>query len=138
VHSADVPYEKLLTRMFDINAGYFLIQCASEANREKVYELCGKHSREDANGVGQVCFMGVVNPLTPEVERPEGIRDELMTAAKYIPVERLGATDDCGFSPFSRDVKPKHGSPDFARDVAMQKIEARLKGVEMASKQLGV
>ncbi len=53
-------------------------------------------------------------------------------------VERLGATDDCGFSPFSRDVKPKHGSPDFARDVAMQKIEARLKGVEMASKELGV
>ena len=45
-----------------------------------------------------------------------------MTAAKYIPKERLGATDDCGFSPFSRDVKPKHGSPDFARDVAMQKI----------------
>jgi methionine synthase II (cobalamin-independent) len=138
VHSADVPYEKLLTRMFDINAGYFLIQCASEANREKVYELCGKYSREDANGVPQVCFMGVVNPLTPEVETPEGIRDELMTAAKHIPVERLGATDDCGFSPFSRDVKPKHGSPDFARDVAMQKIEARLKGVEMASKELGV
>ena len=133
-----MPYEKLLTRMFDINAGYFLIQCASEANREKVYELCGKHSREDADGVAQVCFMGVVNPLTPEVETPEGIRDELVTAAKYIPVERLGATDDCGFSPFSRDVKPKHGSPDFARDVAMQKIEARLKGVEMASKELGV
>ena len=72
--------------------------------------------------------MGVVNPLTPEVETPEGVRDELVTAAKYIPVERLGATDDCGFSPFSRDVKPKHGSPDFARDVAMQKIEARLEG----------
>jgi len=138
VHSADVPYEKLLTRMFDINAGYFLIQCASEADREKVYELCGKHSREDADGVGQVCFMGVINPLTPEVETPEQVRDELLAAAKHIPVERLGATDDCGFSPFSRDVKPKHGSPDFARDVAMQKIEARLKGVEMASKELGV
>ena len=51
-----------------------------------------------------------------------------MLAAKHIPVERLGATDDCGFSPFSRDVKPKHGSPDFARDIAMQKIAARLEG----------
>ena len=61
-----------------------------------------------------------------------------MPAAKYIPVERLGATDDCGFSPFSRDVKPKHGSPDFARDVAMQKIEARLEGVELAREALGV
>jgi hypothetical protein len=82
--------------------------------------------------------MGVINPLNPEVETPEHIRDELLRAAKHIPVERLGATDDCGFSPFSRDVKPKHGSPDFARDVAMQKIGARLKGVAMAREELGV
>ena len=61
----------------------------------------------------------------------------MLLAAKYIPVERLGATDDCGFSPFSRDVKPKHGSPDFARDIAMQKITARLEGVELARQELG-
>ena len=30
VHSKEVPYEKLLNHMFQINAGYFLIQCASE------------------------------------------------------------------------------------------------------------
>ena len=82
--------------------------------------------------------MGVINPLTPEVETPEQVRDDLLTAAKYIPVERLGATDDCGFSPFSRDVKPKHGSPDFARDVAMQKIAARLEGARLASRELGI
>ncbi|MDQ5832282.1 MAG: hypothetical protein M3550_04390 [Actinomycetota bacterium] len=138
VHSKDVPYEKLLSKMFQLNAGYFLIQCASEDDKESVYKLVGEYSRDDANGVPQVCFMGVINPLDPEVETPEQVRDDLVTAAKYIPVERLGATDDCGFSPFSRDVKPKHGSPDFARDVAMQKISARLKGVEMASEELGV
>jgi len=59
-------------------------------------------------------------------------------ASKYIPVERLGSTDDCGFSPFSIDVKPKHGSPDFARDVAFKKIESRVKGTQMASEELGV
>ncbi len=138
VHSKEVPYEQLLEHMFDMNAGYFLIQCASEDDREKVYELCGKHSREDANGVAQVCFMGVIDPLNPEVETAEHVKDELVTAAKYIPKERLGATDDCGFSPFSRDVKPRHGSPDFARDVAMQKISARLEGARMASQELGV
>jgi methionine synthase II (cobalamin-independent) len=138
VHSKDVPYEKLLSKMFALNVGYFLIQCASEDDREKVYALCGEYSREDANGVAQVCFMGVVNPLSPEVETPEHIRDELLTAARHIPVERLGATDDCGFSPFSRDVKPKHGSPDFARDIAMQKIAARLEGARMAGEELGV
>ena len=138
VHSREVPYEKLLSKMFQLNAGYFLIQCASEDDKEHVYELCGKYSREDAGGVPQVCFMGVINPLTPEVETAEQVRDDLLTAAKHIPVERLGATDDCGFSPFSRDEKPKHGSPDFARDVAMQKIAARLEGVRMASEELGV
>ena len=121
-----------------MNAGYILIQCASEEDREKVYELCGTYRREDANGVAQMCFMGVINPLTPKVETPEHVRDELMMAAKHIPVQRLGATDDCGFSPFSRDVKPKHGSPDFARDVAMQKISARLAGARMASEELGI
>ena len=124
--------------MFQLNAGYFLIQCASEEDRESVYRMCGEYSREDANGVAQVCFMGVINPLSPEVETAEHIRDELVLAAKYIPIERLGATDDCGFSPFSRDVKPKHGSPDFARDVAMQKIQARLEGARLASEELGV
>jgi methionine synthase II (cobalamin-independent) len=138
VHSKEVPYEKLLKHMFDLNAGYFLIQCASEEDREEVYRLCGQYSREDANGVPQVCFMGVIDPLSPEVETPEHVRDELLAAAKHIPVERLGATDDCGFSPFSRDVKPKHGSPDFARDIAMQKISNRLEGARMASEELGI
>jgi len=138
VHSKEVPYELLLSKMFQLNAGYFLIQCSSEEDKENVYRLVGQYSREDANGVPQVCFMGVINPLSPEVETPEQVRDDLLLAAKHIPVERLGATADCGFSPFSRDVKPSHGSPDFARDVAMQKIKARIEGARMASEELGV
>ncbi|MDQ3181179.1 MAG: hypothetical protein M3Q33_11735 [Acidobacteriota bacterium] len=137
-HSADVDYADMLPSMFKMNAGYFLIQLASEADKERVYKLCGEHSREDANGVPQVCFIGVINPLNPTVETPEQVRDDLVTAAKYIPVERLGSTDDCGFSPFSIDVKPKHGSPDVARDIAFQKIESRVKGTQMASEELGV
>ncbi len=137
-HSADVDYAEMLPSMFKMNAGYFLIQLASEADKERVYKLCGEHSREDANGVPQVCFIGVINPLNPTVETPEQVRDDLVTAAKYIPVERLGSTDDCGFSPFSIDVKPKHGSPDVARDIAFQKIESRVKGTQMASEELGV
>jgi len=138
VHSKEVPYEKLLSKMFQMNAGYFLIQCASEEDKEEVYRLVGEYSRDDADGVPQVCFIGVIDPLNPEVETAEEVKDRLVTAAKYIPVERLGATDDCGFSPFSRDLKPAHGSPDFARDIAMQKISARVEGARLASEELGV
>ncbi len=138
VHSAEVDYADLLPAMFRMNAGYFLMQLASEKDKEYVYKLVGEHSREDANGVPQVCFIGVINPLDPRVETPEEVQADLVTASNHIPKERLGATDDCGFSPFSIDLKPKHGSPDVARDVAFEKIKARIEGVERASEQLGV
>ena len=137
-HSADVDYAELLPSLFQIDAGYFLIQLASEPDKERVYKLCGEHSRENANGVPQVCFIGVINPQNPEVETPEQVSADLVLASQYIPKDRLGSTDDCGFSPFSIDVKPKHGSPDFARDIAFQKIKARIDGTRMASEQLGM
>lgn len=81
-----------------------------------------------------MCFIGVTNPLNPLIETPEEVRDALIEAAKYIPVERLGSTDDCGFSPFSDDRKPRHvGGPDAARQTALRKIAARVKGTELAS-----
>jgi methionine synthase II (cobalamin-independent) len=137
-HSADVDYSELLPSLFKMNAGYFLIQVASEKDKERVYQLCGRNSRSDANGVPQICFIGVIDPLNPKVETPEQVCNDLVLAAKYIPAERLGSTDDCGFSPFSIDLKPKHGSPDVAREIAFKKIAARVKGTMMASEKLGV
>jgi methionine synthase II (cobalamin-independent) len=138
VHSADVPYNDLLPSMFKINAGYFLIQLSSERDKDPVYQSIGENSREDANGVAQMAYIGVINPQNPRVESPEEVRDALVRAANFIPKERLGATDDCGFSPFSIDEKPNHGSPDFAREVAFQKIHNRIEGTRMAAEELGV
>jgi methionine synthase II (cobalamin-independent) len=137
-HSAEVDYAEFLPSMFMMNAGYFLIQVASEKDKEQVYKLCGKYSREDANGVAQICFIGVTNPLHPRVETPQEVRCDLLLAARHIPRERLGSTDDCGFSPFSTDLKPKHGSPDLAREIAFKKIAARVEGTAMASEKLGM
>ena len=137
-HSADVDYAELLPSMFKMNAGYFLMQLASEPDKERVYQLIGQYSRDDANGVPQVCFIGVINPQSPRVETAQEVCDDLILAAKYIPKERLGSTDDCGFSPFSIDVKPKHGSPDVARDIAFQKIKSRIEGTKLASERLGL
>ncbi|KAI0033643.1 hypothetical protein K488DRAFT_47325 [Vararia minispora EC-137] len=139
VHSADVPYAALLPSLFQINVGYFLIQLASEKDKNAVYAEIGRHIRRDADGVKQVAFVGVTDPLNPTVETPEQVADALVTAAKYIPVDQLGATDDCGFSPFSVDAKPRHGGdPDFARTVAFAKIRARVEGARIASERLGI
>ncbi|MGH4022932.1 MAG: 5-methyltetrahydropteroyltriglutamate--homocysteine methyltransferase [Pseudonocardiaceae bacterium] len=138
VHSADVDYNELLPSMFQINAGYFLMQLASERDKDKVYKYIGEYSRDDANGVPQMCYIGVINPGNPRVESAQEVRDALVRAASFIPKERLGSTDDCGFSPFSIDEKPNHGSPDYARDVAFQKIKNRVEGTRMAAEKLGV
>jgi len=138
VHSADVPYSDLLPSLFGVNAGYFLIQLASERDKDKVYRLIGENLRADANGVTQLAYLGVINPLNPRVESPEEVRDALVRAANFIPKEQLGATDDCGFSPFSIDEKPSHGSPEFARETAWQKISNRVAGTRLAAEKLGV
>ena len=138
VHSADVPYNDLLPSMFKINAGYFLIQLKSERNQEQVYKDIAASLRKDANGVKQMAYIGVTNPGNPRIESAQEVCDQLIAAAKYIPKDQLGSTDDCGFSPFSIDVKPNHGSPDYARDVAFQKITARVQGTKMAAEVLGI
>ncbi|WP_258566640.1 hypothetical protein [Leucobacter luti] len=81
-------------------------------------------------------LLGVTNPTNPKLETAEGIRDQLVRAARFIPAELLGSTDDCGFSPYLIDEKPRHGSPDFARDVAFAKIAARVRGTALASTEL--
>ena len=138
VHSAEVPYSDLLPSLFAMNAGYFLIQLSNEKDKPSIYKQIGSSIRRDANGVKQVAFIGVINPLDPKVETPEQVAADLVEAGKHIAKDQLGATDDCGFSPFSIDVKPKHGSPNFARDVAMQKIKARVEGAKKASEELGM
>jgi 5-methyltetrahydropteroyltriglutamate--homocysteine methyltransferase len=78
-----------------------------------------------------VVFVGVTDPINPKVETAEEVRDRVMEAAKFIPLESLGTTDDCGFSPFADDTST-------SRETAFAKIRARIEGRAMAEKALGV
>jgi 5-methyltetrahydropteroyltriglutamate--homocysteine methyltransferase len=53
-----------------------------------------------------------------------------LDAARYIPVERLGSTDDCGFSPYCDDTST-------TRQKAFAKIRARVFGTALAEKLPG-
>lgn len=121
-----------------MNAGYYLIQLASEKDNTSIYKQIGQSIRRDANGVKQTAFIGVIHPLDPAVETSQQIADDLIEASKYIGLDQLGATDDCGFSPFSIDRKSKHGSPDLAREVAMRKIKARVEETRISSEKLAI
>lgn len=138
-HSADVDYAELIPELFQIEAGYFLVQSASEKDPDRVARLVGRQLRLLERTGGRTVprvLLGVTNPTSPKLETAEEIRDRLVQAARFIPAELLGSTDDCGFSPYLIDEKPRHGSPDFARDVAFAKIAARVRGTQLASEEL--
>lgn len=89
-HSLDVDYAELLPELFTLHAGTFYLQLASERNWARVLEIARDHSHDD-----QRIFVGVIDPIDPRVETPEEVRDRVLKAARYIPVERLGTCDDC-------------------------------------------
>ncbi len=124
-HSADIDYSELLPSLFELKAGNFYIALAGERDPAHVLGIIRKHMKP-----AQRIFLGVVSPIDPRIETPEEIRDRVLEAAAYIPLERLGTTDDCGFSPFSDDTST-------TRDQAFEKIRSRVLGTALAAKQIG-
>jgi len=123
-HSADVDYAEFLPSFFELKAGNFYIALAGEKDRARVLRIirgCMK--------AGQRVFVGVVAPIDPHIETPEEVRDRVLEAAEYIPIEQLGTTDDCGFAPFSDDTTT-------SRETAFEKIRARVLGTAMAAEAL--
>lgn len=125
-HSLDVDYTALLPELFRFQAGNFYVQLASEAEPEKILAVIAEHLPADAR-----VFIGVIDPIDPRIETPEQVRDRVLTAARHLPVDRLGTCDDCGFSPFADDTST-------SRDIAFAKIKARIEGTAMASGELGL
>lgn len=124
-HSADVDYAELLPSLFEMLVGNFYIALAGERDRAGVLKIIRDHMKAD-----QRVFVGVIAPINPRVETPEEVRDRVLEAAQYIPVEHLGTTDDCGFSPFCDDTST-------TRDTAFAKIQARVQGTALATEMLG-
>lgn len=125
-HSADVDYAALIPDLFQLNAGRFYLQMASEPDRKRVLGVV-----KQALQPQHLVFLGVIDPINPEIETPEEVRARILEAAAILPVAQLGTTDDCGFAPFADDTST-------ARDIAFSKIRSRVEGTELASRELGI
>lgn len=124
-HSADVDYAGLLPDLFALDVGNVYVMLAGEADPAATLALIAENLRPD-----QRIFVGVTDPIDPRVESAEEVCDRVLAAAAVLPVERLGTTDDCGFSPFADDTST-------SRDIAFAKVTARVEGTRLASDQLG-
>ena len=120
-HSFDVDYAEFLPLLFELNVGYFCVALAGEKDRERVLRIIKENMKPE-----QQVFVGVVAPIDPRIDTPEEVRDQVIEAAKYIPIEQMGTTDDCGYAPFSDDTST-------SRDTAFAKIRARVEGTALAA-----
>lgn len=125
-HSADINYDQLLPKLFQLKAGSFYLEYAAEKNKPSVL-LSIKENIQPSQRV----FLGVTNVLDARVETPEEIKDTILEALEIIPIAQFGTTDDCGFSPFADDIST-------SRDIAFAKIKARIDGTLLAEKSLKI
>ena len=125
-HSADIDYAALLPDLFQLNVGRFYLQMASEPDRKRILRIVA-----GLLGPHHLVFIGVIDPIHPVVETAAQVRDRVLEAASFLPIQQLGTTDDCGFAPFADDTST-------ARDIAFSKIRARVEGTELAARELGV
>lgn len=125
-HSADVDYTNLLPALFTLKVGRFYVQMASEKDHRRVLSTIRSLRKP-----GQTIFVGVTDSIDRRVETPEEVRNRVIEAAEFIPLDALGTTDDCGFSPFADDTST-------SRETAFAKIKSRVEGTAMAGKVLGV
>ena len=123
-HSADVDYTALIPTLLTLNAGRFFMQMASEQDPARSLAVVAEHLRPD-----QRVYVGVIDVCDETVESVDTVRDRVLAAAEHIPVDQLGTTDDCGYSPFADDIST-------SRDTAFAKIAARVEGTAAAAAQL--
>jgi 5-methyltetrahydropteroyltriglutamate--homocysteine methyltransferase len=123
-HSAEVDYADLLPNLFALNVRNFYVALAGENDPEYVLGLIRDRLRPH-----QRVFVGVIAAIDPRIETPEEVRDRILLAARYIPIEQLGTTDDCGFAPFCDDTST-------SRNTAFAKILARVQGTALAAREL--
>ena len=124
-HSGDVDYAQLLPSLFQLNVDNFYIALAGEHDRRRVLKIIKENIKPNHR-----IFVGVISTIDPHIETPEEVRDRIMEAVEFIPVEQLATTDDCGFSPFCDD-------RSTSRETAFAKIRARVMGTQLADQVLG-
>jgi 5-methyltetrahydropteroyltriglutamate--homocysteine methyltransferase len=125
-HSAEVDYAELLPSLFTLDVTNFYVALAAEPDRDYVLRMIRDRLRPH-----QRVFVGVISPIDPRIETPEEVRDRILEAARYIPLEQLGTTDDCGFAPFCDDTST-------SRQTAFAKIHSRVQGTALAALELGL
>ncbi|MCH2540308.1 MAG: cobalamin-independent methionine synthase II family protein [Anaerolineales bacterium] len=112
-------YEPALEDVFEMNADVITFECASTGGED--LEAIGK-IRSDKK-----VAIGVISHLKTQVETYEEVAALIRRALKFIPVERLVITTDCGF-----------GREGLSRRISYYKMVALVEGTNLVRRELGI
>eukprot|EP01132_Coremiostelium_polycephalum_P005748 gene5748-7150_t len=125
-HSLDVEYNQLLSKVFQLHVGRLYLSLKSEKNPESFASDLSQYLEDNKK-----VFLGVIDVNNPKIETPQEVCDLIIKISSHIPIEKLGFSPDCGFSPFCDDIST-------SREVAFAKISSMVEGVRMARTILGL
>ncbi|SFJ98473.1 5-methyltetrahydropteroyltriglutamate--homocysteine methyltransferase [Streptosporangium canum] len=72
----------------------------------------------------------MINPLDPQVESAEQVRDRVLQAVRHLSVDQLGTCDDFDFSLLADDAFT-------LRETAFARVAARVRGIARVTESLG-
>ena len=94
---------------------------------EKIKVLCNKQQKGVKFKRNKKVAIGVISHLKTQVETYEEVAALIRRALKFIPVERLVITTDCGF-----------GREGLSRRISYYKMVALVEGTNLVRRELGI
>jgi 5-methyltetrahydropteroyltriglutamate--homocysteine methyltransferase len=112
-------YKEALPHLNQLDVDVITFECCTSDGMD--LEIIGKTITDKKIAVG------VVDHRNLQVERPEQVADLIRRALKFIPVERLVLSSDCGF-----------GREGMSRRIAFFKMVSIVRGANIVRKELGL
>ncbi|MSO90975.1 MAG: methionine synthase [Acetobacteraceae bacterium] len=124
-HIYDIPMAKILSALYQTNAGALSIEFANPRHQHEYDAI-----RDNPLPPHMLLIPGVLDTTTNFVEHPEVVARRLMEAVSVVgDKERIIAGTDCGFGTFA-------GREYVAEEVVWLKLNAAAEGAAIASKRL--
>lgn len=120
----DMPIKDIIDIVLKIKAGAFSFE-ASNPRHEHEWTVWRDARKRD----GTILLPGVVTHCSLLIETPELVAERLVKYVNFAGKENIIASTDCGFATFA-------GADEIDPAIAWAKLEALVKGAELASKQL--
>jgi len=119
-HLNDIPLKDIVDIIFKVRAGSYSIEASNP-----VHEHEWRVFKDAKLPEGTYLVPGVVGHCTDLIEHPEVVADRLVRYAEVVGRENVMAGTDCGLGPRIGEA-----------EIAWAKLEALVKGAELASKRL--